>query len=309
MADRRPDTTTVTVRFSRSIDVHASVAPLGRWGDDLLDRFEGHTLVRTIQLAPDGRQVPYRSDIPQQPTDAIEIEATSTDARGLEDELARRVSATFVDGGKALVELAARDEAITQLVARYPGLVPVLIPDPFAALVRSISAQQINLRWAAVIRHRLAEHYGRRLTVGDDFVHVLDPLRLANARVDDLRGLQLTYAKARAVVATARAATSGELRIADLERLDDEAVIAHLTRLPGIGRWSAEWFLARTLGRPRVVAGDLGVRKAIGRLYGAGMPSEVEVRRLTEHWGDAATVAQALALQELALSPGPAPAR
>ncbi len=91
--------------------------------------------------------------------------------------------------------------------------------------------------------------------------------------------------------------------------MDDEQLIAHLTQLRGIGRWSAEWFLARTLGRPRVVAGDLGVRKAIGRLYGAGMPSETETRRLTEHWGAAATVAQALALHDQYVSsvttPGP----
>ena len=52
----------------------------------------------------------------------------------------------------------------------------------------------------------------------DDFVHVLDPEALASARVEDLRALQLTNAKARAVVATARAATAGELLIDDLER-------------------------------------------------------------------------------------------
>lgn len=90
--------------------------------------------------------------------------------------------------------------------------------------------------------------------------------------------------------------------------MNDEQLIAHLTRLPGIGRWSAEWFLARTLGRPPVVAGDLGVRKAIGRLYDAGMPSETETRLLTAHWGAAATLAQALALHDLAISPGPTPA-
>jgi len=56
------------------------------------------------------------------------------------------------------------------------------------------------------------------------------------------------------------------------------------------------------LGRPRVVAGDLGVRKAVGRLYAKAMPSEDETRRLTDHWGAAAVVAQALALHDLALS-------
>jgi DNA-3-methyladenine glycosylase II len=183
-------------------------------------------------------------------------------------------------------------------VARYPGLVPVLYLDPFQALIRSISAQQINLAFASRIRQRLATTYGHRLDIGNDFVHVLDSEALASATVEDLRALQLTNAKSRSVIATARAASAGELRLADLNGMSDDAVIAHLTRLPGIGRWSAEWFLARTLGRPRVVAGDLGVRKAVGRLYGTGMPSEDETRRLTDHWQGAATVAQALALQD-----------
>jgi DNA-3-methyladenine glycosylase II len=202
----------------------------------------------------------------------------------------------------SLMEVAQRDVAVARLQALYPGLVPVLIPDPLHALVRSISAQQINLAFASRIRQRLARHYGRRLEIGDHFVYVLDPEALASASVEDLRALQLTYAKARAVIATARAATAGDLRIDDLERMDDEAVIVHLVQLPGIGRWSAEWFLARTLGRPRVVAGDLGVRKAVGRLYDAGMPSEQETRRLTEHWGETATLVQALALHDLYVS-------
>jgi DNA-3-methyladenine glycosylase II len=72
-------------------------------------------------------------------------------------------------------------------------------------------------------------------------------------------------------------------------------------RIRGIGRWSAEWVLARTLGRPRVVAGDLGVRKAVGLAYlGTTAPSEAEVRAATAHWGESAGVAQALLLHALA---------
>ena len=64
--------------------------------------------------------------------------------------------------------------------------------------------------------------------------------------------------------------------------------------------WTAEWILARTLGRPRVVAGDLGVRKAIGIAYRKGvMPSEHEVRDLTAHWHVSAAHAQALLLHGL----------
>ncbi|HSH22227.1 MAG TPA: hypothetical protein VK992_06415, partial [Candidatus Caenarcaniphilales bacterium] len=85
--------------------------------------------------------------------------------------------------------------------------------------------------------------------------------------------------------------------------LEDEQLIERLTTLPGIGHWSAEWFLARTLRRPRVVAGDLGVRKAVGRLYAEGaVPVEAEVRRMTAHWGAAASLVQVLVLHELAES-------
>jgi DNA-3-methyladenine glycosylase II len=82
--------------------------------------------------------------------------------------------------------------------------------------------------------------------------------------------------------------------------LPDEEVIARLVTIRGIGRWSAEWVLARTMGRPTVVAGDLGVRKAVGLAYlGTPAPSEPEVRALTAHWGQSAGVAQAVLLHAL----------
>ena len=80
----------------------------------------------------------------------------------------------------------------------------------------------------------------------------------------------------------------------------DAMVIARLTALRGLGLWTAEWFLARALGRPRVAAGDLGVRKAVGAIYLQGqMPTEAHVRELTAHWGEAAGVAQQLVLHAL----------
>ncbi len=294
----------IRITLSRPIAARDSIAPLGRWGDDLLDRFDGHVLLRTLSPATDGPLVPYAIEVPEGLTDHLEVRLGA----GAPDSAAEVIASTFLTETEALRELAEHDSVVGVLTGRHPGLVPLLIPDPFHALVRSISAQQINLTFASVIRQRLALSYGWRLELDDSFVHVLDPEALASANVEDLRALQLTYAKARAVIATARAATAGELRRSDLERMDDEQLISHLTRLPGIGRWTAEWFLARTLGRPRVVAGDLGVRKAVGRMYEAGMPSEDETRRLTAHWGDAATVVQALALHDLYVSsttPGP----
>jgi DNA-3-methyladenine glycosylase II len=292
----------LTVDLPAPIDLPSSLAPLGRSGDDGLDRWSDGLLVRTARLGPHLRPAPYVA----RPAGSLARPALAVTGRlpdgASTSDLAAAVYATFVARPGALADLAAADERIARLAALYPGLVPVLVTDPFTALVRSISAQQVNLRWAAVVRRRLAERYGTRHSVAGEMVFSLHPEPLAEATVDELRTLQLTTSKAVSVIACARAGASGELEPARLAAMSDEELSGHLTLLPGIGRWSAEWFLARTLGRPRVVAGDLGVRKAVGRLYGtAGLPSEDEVRRLTAHWGAAAAVAQTLALHDLAI--------
>jgi len=287
------------------LDLQACLRPLGRWGDDGIDRWDGTTLVRTAVLKDD-QVVPYVASVAgdsKHPALSVGVRAATAD---LSAEVVDAVRATFVSvPRKALDDLSSADARVAQLVQSYPGIVPVLVPDPFTALIRSISAQQVNLTWAATVRRRLAERYGTRRDVAGTFVYSLHPEPMARATIEQLRAIQLTTAKARSVMDVAEAGARGELAAADLAALDDEALIERLTRLRGIGRWSAEWFLARTLGRPRVVAGDLGVRKAVGRLYDAGpLPLEDEVRRLTAHWGEAATIVQALALHHEAVLVG-----
>jgi 3-methyladenine DNA glycosylase/8-oxoguanine DNA glycosylase len=205
-----------------------------------------------------------------------------------------------VTAPEALAALAAADSVVRAAEARFPGVRPLITLDPLTALVRSISAQQVNLRWAAEIRKRLAERYGVRHEIGGEYVFELDATALGGASVEELRALQLTTVKARSVIAVAQASLDGRLELDELAAMEDEAVIERLTELFGIGRWSAEWFLARTLGRATVVAGDLGVRKAVGRAYcGGRMPSEADVRAATAHWGAAAGVAQQLLLTGL----------
>lgn len=292
-------TATASIRFGPPLDVPGSLATLGRWGDDGLDRWDGHRLLRTVRVG--SRVVPYAA----RPTGSVDdpgLEVTAP-SDGLPVAL-EAVGTSFVVAPEALAELCARDPAIARLDAAYPGIRPLLHRDPLTALVRSISAQQVNLRWATRIRHRLGLAYGVEHTVASETVRALDAARLADASIDDLRALQLTTAKARSLVAVARAALDGALELADLEVLDDVAVCERLVALPGIGPWTADWFLARTLGRPRVVAGDLGVRKAVGRTYlGGRLPSEAEVRSLTGHWGASAGVAQQLVLHDLAVGP------
>jgi 3-methyladenine DNA glycosylase/8-oxoguanine DNA glycosylase len=350
------------------VDLAGSLDVFRRSGDDLLDRWDGRVWLRA--LAVDGAMV----GVAARPAGTVADPAllVTTEAGADPRAAGRALAAGFVTAPGALAELAAADPVVARIAARFPGVGPVLQPDLLTAVVRAISAQQITLRFAAVLRGRLARRYGHRHQVpvpqgvwtapsdqsdrrlpsqsgapisrgeGDpcrqsgDPVHQgeggpgrqsgdpvsrgggapwrpdgaevwsLDADRLAGATVADLRELQLSTAKAVATVEFAGAVAAGRVELAELAGLPDEAVIERLVAFPGIGRWTAEWLLARTMGRPRVVAGDLGVRKAVGAAYLDGrMPSEAEVRAATAHWGPAAGVAQQLLLHWLSVeAPG-----
>jgi DNA-3-methyladenine glycosylase II len=275
----------------------SSLEMFRRHGDDRLDRWDGRLLVRTILVGQ--HHVAFSSEYGgalEHPRVHVIVEDTR-----FADQVEQCVRQTFVTPPTAFAALAQNDPVIQELAQRYPGFRPALQPNLFGALIRCISAQQVNLRWAATGRRRLAETFGHRHTVGANFVYSLDPCRLAELKVADIRALQVTNRKAEYIINLARTISAGHLTIEKLRGQSDDEVITTLIALRGIGLWTAEWVLARVLGRPRVVAGDLGVRKAVGLAYfGGRMPSESEVRAATAHWGDSAAVVQAILLHGLA---------
>jgi DNA-3-methyladenine glycosylase II len=285
---------TFEVRLAGPLDIPASLEMFRRNGDDLLDRWDGSTLVRTLPVGM--RSVAYACTLGgtrEEPTLLVVLE----DARW-KTRVEQALKTTFVEAPATFTTLLQTDPVIAQLEANYRGLRPVLQFDLLAALIRSISAQQVNLRWATITRRRLAEAFGDKHTVHGHVVYSLNAERLAAVSPADIRALQFTTRKAEYIVGVAKTIAAGHLTLANLVALPDEEVIEHLTSLRGIGRWTAEWLLARTLGRPCVVAGDLGVRKAVGRAYlGRELPLEHEVREATAHWGSSATIAQVLLLQ------------
>lgn len=291
----------VAVRLVGPLDVAASLEMFRRAGDDRIDRWDGTTLVRTLPLAE--HSLAYACALTgtlANPLLQVTVAAGATAAEIA--AVAEAARTMFVATPPEFADLLARDPIVAALDARYPGLRTVRQYDLFGALVRNISAQQVNLRWATTTRARLAEAFGTQHAVAGHVVYSLDPARFAALAPDALRALQFTTRKAEFIVGVAEALASGRVSLQRLAKLPDEEVVGELVQLRGIGRWSAEWILARTLGRPVVVAGDLAVRKAVGAAY-LGMPSkgplpdESTVRAATAHWGAAAGVAQQLLLQ------------
>jgi DNA-3-methyladenine glycosylase II len=275
------------------LDFAASLEIFRRSGDDMLDRWDGKWLVRVTRDAagihPYACQVEGDIDAP-----ALRVLVRRAAER---DVVETAIRAAFLPLVVEFEQLGAADPVIGYLASQHPGFRPVLWDDLLTALVRCISAQQVNLKWAATVRRRLAEKFGLAHRIGSQEVYSLEPERLAALQIADIRALQFTTRKAEYVLNAARAVSSGELNLAELARLQDDEVIAKVTAIRGLGLWTAEWVLARTLGRPRVSAGDLGVRKAVGIAYlGGTMATPEEVRRATAHWGRAAALAQGLLL-------------
>lgn len=168
---------------------------------------------------------------------------------------------------------------LSRIVETLSGFRPTLNPQPFEALVVAITTQQISLRAAAAIRGNLVRRYGVRHEQAWAF-----PTRetVRELRPRHFTPLGFSRAKAEYVLELAHS----DLELDGLGELPDDEVIARLTAIRGLGRWTADWFLARHLARPRAwPAGDLGVRKAVSTFYAAGRPLTIqEVRHMGERF-------------------------
>jgi len=165
---------------------------------------------------------------------------------------------------------AAGDDVLAPIVPRLVGFRPSLAPDPFEMLVGAITSQQVSLFSALAIRNRLIERFGVR---ADEAWAFPTRERLAAARDEELVAVGFSWRKAEYVVGLARS----DLDLLALARLPDDEVRARLVALRGIGDWTAEWFLARYLGRANAwPAGDLALRKAVA-------PLDVDAARIRFH--------------------------
>jgi DNA-3-methyladenine glycosylase II len=154
-----------------------------------------------------------------------------------------------------------RQPVIADLTVKLAGFRPPLQPDPFEALVTSITAQQVSLFSAVAIRNRLIQQFGTQ--VGEAWAFPTRE-RIAAAEEAELVAVGFTRRKAEYAVGLARS----ELDLHELAALEDDEVRARITALRGLGPWTAEWFLARHLARPNAwPAGDLALRKAADVLF------------------------------------------
>ena len=181
------------------------------------------------------------------------------------------------DWSAATRHLSDRDPVLRALIQRIGPCTLVPRPNAFGTLVGAIVAQQISAAAARTIHQRLWA-----LTRG----RPPEPRDILKRREATLRRVGLSRQKIAYLRDLAARVESGELDLAALETMDDDAVRAALTAVKGIGDWTADMHLIFTQNRPDVFApGDAAVLAAMRDLYGlAGDAGSEDYERISDGW-------------------------
>jgi len=165
--------------------------------------------------------------------------------------------------------VAKRDRLMNIVSLELEGLRPIAPPTIFEALVIGITEQQISLGAGIAIRSRLIEKYGDLVRFnGRSFYSFPTPSSLAASKPSEMRAVGLSRSKVLYIRELAKEVESGELDLERLRIMDDESVVAELTKIKGVGRWTAEYALIRGMGRvDSLPADDLGIQRAVSQAY------------------------------------------
>lgn len=174
------------------------------------------------------------------------------------------------------------DPVMANLARTYRGAKPIAPFSPWEALAWAIISQQVSVAFAFRLLERLVSltgisHKGLPVFPGPEAVAAL--------RREQLQAVQYSRQKAEYLIDTARAIVDGRLDLPALIALPYPAAVAELTRLRGVGRWTAECVLMDAGVPEAFPAEDIGLRNAVRRFYGLPhQPTAAEVRRLGERW-------------------------
>jgi DNA-3-methyladenine glycosylase II len=180
--------------------------------------------------------------------------------------------------------LRAVDATIARLIDEGGGPLPLVVGrrgrprDPYGALLRAITGQQLSVKAAQSIWNRVLERFGGETPTPEQIL-ADDPEALRTA-------VGLSRAKSSYLRSLAEHVISGQLELDRLGELSDEVVIEELTAVKGIGEWTAHMFLMFTLQRPDVLpTGDLGLRNAMMKEYRLPTPPKPpELIEIAEPW-------------------------
>ena len=185
----------------------------------------------------------------------------------------------WLDACKHLVK---KDRVMKRLIPLFPDTTLQTRGDAFSTLARSIVGQQISVKAAQTVWHRF-EALPKKMTPSD----------VLKLKVDDMRAAGLSARKVEYLVDLSIHFDAGTVHVKDWQAMDDEAIIAELVAIRGIGRWTAEMFLMFYLSRPNVLPlDDAGLINGISKNYFSGESvSRSDAREVAAAWAPYCSVA------------------
>jgi DNA-3-methyladenine glycosylase II len=181
------------------------------------------------------------------------------------------------------IKFLKKDPKLGKIIKQFGSYKVNLVKNPYESLVEAIITQQLSGKAAESISKKFRNLFGK-------FPKPADVLKMSDLQ---LRSAGLSSMKVKYIKDLSKKIESKELKISLLKNMTDEEVVLKLTRIKGIGRWTAEMFLIFCLGRLDVLpVGDLGLKKGIQRLYSMPkLPDEAEIEQIAQKWRPYRTVA------------------
>jgi DNA-3-methyladenine glycosylase II len=236
-----------------------TVWTLRRRPDNAIDRWDGQIYRRVLPLSDGAAEVAVKQvGRPDAPKLEIAVEGQLLDAHtkaAVSTDL-RRLLGLDLDLG-AFDRFAARHKPLHALAVQFRGMKPPRFASVFEGLVNAIACQQLTLTVGIRLLNRLAHACGPASHAGNAVAHAFPrPEDLARMSPMALRELGFSRQKGRAMLELAGAVAGGSLDLESVAVLPDDAALARLQELRGVGRWTAEYVLLRGFGRIHIFPGD-----------------------------------------------------
>ena len=188
---------------------------------------------------------------------------------------------------KDFYSLSSSDKRLRPLAERFAGVKPPRFPTVFEALVNAFSNQQVSLDLGIILISRLSHSYGAAFGEGATVFHAFPrPEDLAGLSPEDLRKLGFSRNKGRAIIELSEGVIKRNLEIENLEEMTDTEIIQYLSKIRGVGRWTAEYVLLRGLGRLNMFPGDdVGAQRNLQNFMGLDeRPDYENIKKITSRW-------------------------
>ena len=169
-----------------------------------------------------------------------------------------------------------KDKKLKKIISSVGECKIRIITNPFEALVEAIITQQISDSAGKTISLKFKNLFGKKYPTPSDIIKLSK---------DEIKSVVLSRMKAEYIFDISQMIVDGKLDFKIFKKMSNEDVISELTKIRGIGRWTAEMYLIFALGRTDVFPfGDLGLINGIKKLYHLENPSTDEILKITNNW-------------------------